>query len=643
MATCSAVVRCIVIHFILLVIAADRLCSAATAQTGQDAGVRLHEAIAGEEFNVFLPLEGAIADDARRFNMLLIEHSRGIKAVRAVLIGSTGGTLTFFELKELASGPSGLRDVLRTAPAKSGLIQSMFVSETPFDAASSPPQVLCLTLRAAFSGDALRTEPLALALAAVANEKSEKPSTAPRSDNAATAELTTAIYPFGEFYFEVRRKPQTGNLAASFSAEQKAVVTLPSAEAATLSLQKNFTLEFWMRTVALQGAVFSSWSGAERDAYPLEVEAEPDGRLAAFTAGRFAYKKISSRSIVADGRWHLVTFTHSAAPGQLPGQLKFYLDGRLQDSCETQAADAAKSVPTLGSRAGKEKFFQGFIDDFKLFSRTKTSAELSAPKSYDSDDDPSLVIYDHFNDHPGAALRGESGSREKPDRAGLISTGLSREASSLLMAAKVRNFRTQINGRSVRLGWEFEGRSDVESFTIERSLTGAANAATANAAGAAASAETSGEMKFESIGTVVCSESQGRYGFTDAGVGEQSSVAFYRLRKNSSAVSGRAVTYSDVVKVGLAETKLFRLYQNTPNPFNPATNIEYELFEPSPVEIAVFSMLGKEVMRLTKSMQPAGKYRFMFDAAERNLSSGIYLYRIQTNSGTETRKMILTK
>lgn len=85
----------------------------------------------------------------------------------------------------------------------------------------------------------------------------------------------------------------------------------------------------------------------------------------------------------------------------------------------------------------------------------------------------------------------------------------------------------------------------------------------------------------------------------------------------------------------------YKLTQNYPNPFNPSTVIEYSIVNPEFVTLKVYDILGREVATLVNEMKNPGKYSVRFDAS--NLSSGIYIYRLQTDSYTAVRKMILQK
>lgn len=83
------------------------------------------------------------------------------------------------------------------------------------------------------------------------------------------------------------------------------------------------------------------------------------------------------------------------------------------------------------------------------------------------------------------------------------------------------------------------------------------------------------------------------------------------------------------------------LYQNYPNPFNPVTTMEYEVAARGIVRLRVFDLLGRQVSVLAEGVHERGKYSVRFDGSA--LSSGIYLFRIETHRGTLTKRMILLR
>jgi hypothetical protein len=83
------------------------------------------------------------------------------------------------------------------------------------------------------------------------------------------------------------------------------------------------------------------------------------------------------------------------------------------------------------------------------------------------------------------------------------------------------------------------------------------------------------------------------------------------------------------------------LSQNFPNPFNPTTSIRFELPERTEVRLAVYDLTGREVATLANGAFAPGSHSVNFSAAE--LSSGVYVYRLDAAGQTLTRKMTLIK
>jgi hypothetical protein len=85
----------------------------------------------------------------------------------------------------------------------------------------------------------------------------------------------------------------------------------------------------------------------------------------------------------------------------------------------------------------------------------------------------------------------------------------------------------------------------------------------------------------------------------------------------------------------------FTLEANYPNPFNPQTVIRYALPQHTPVRLAVYDVLGREVALLVEAAQGAGRYEAVFRAAD--LPSGVYVYRLEAGPFTKARTMLLVK
>ncbi len=90
----------------------------------------------------------------------------------------------------------------------------------------------------------------------------------------------------------------------------------------------------------------------------------------------------------------------------------------------------------------------------------------------------------------------------------------------------------------------------------------------------------------------------------------------------------------------------FALEGNYPNPFNPFTEISYSLPQQAHVNLTVYDMAGREVHRLVNASQPAGRYQVRWngtDAQGLPVRSGVYFYRLATESWSKTQSMVLLK
>jgi len=87
--------------------------------------------------------------------------------------------------------------------------------------------------------------------------------------------------------------------------------------------------------------------------------------------------------------------------------------------------------------------------------------------------------------------------------------------------------------------------------------------------------------------------------------------------------------------------RVYALYQNFPNPFNPVTNISFDLPKVSFTKMTIYDILGKEVAVIVNEILQPGKYKVDWYAG--NLASGIYFYKIEAGSFVDRKKMIVVK
>ena len=85
----------------------------------------------------------------------------------------------------------------------------------------------------------------------------------------------------------------------------------------------------------------------------------------------------------------------------------------------------------------------------------------------------------------------------------------------------------------------------------------------------------------------------------------------------------------------------YQLSQNYPNPFNPSCIIEYQIPYKEHVNLTIYDLLGREVMRIVNETQLAGTHKAKVNGE--NLASGLYFYRLSAGNFSQTRKMLLIK
>jgi hypothetical protein len=106
-------------------------------------------------------------------------------------------------------------------------------------------------------------------------------------------------------------------------------------------------------------------------------------------------------------------------------------------------------------------------------------------------------------------------------------------------------------------------------------------------------------------------------------------------------ITGKGEPLTDVAEKERSMPTVFFLSQNFPNPFNPTTTISFTVPHSSFVTIKIFNILGKEVAVLASEELPGGVYKRQWNA--RNISSGVYLCRMQAESFVAVKKLILLR
>lgn len=97
----------------------------------------------------------------------------------------------------------------------------------------------------------------------------------------------------------------------------------------------------------------------------------------------------------------------------------------------------------------------------------------------------------------------------------------------------------------------------------------------------------------------------------------------------------------DGTETSIGTANDYKLYQNYPNPFNPTTKISYRINYEGQVTLQVYNLVGQVIKVLVSEVQSPGSYEVEFDGSE--LTSGVYLYKLQINGFTSVKRMTLLK
>jgi hypothetical protein len=106
-------------------------------------------------------------------------------------------------------------------------------------------------------------------------------------------------------------------------------------------------------------------------------------------------------------------------------------------------------------------------------------------------------------------------------------------------------------------------------------------------------------------------------------------------------------TITSVEKENDVVPRAFELFQNYPNPFNAATIIRYKLTQRNKIQIAIYDVAGREVVKLVNEEEyPAGEYSAIWNGRDkkgREVASGIYFYQLRAGSLVDTKKALLVR
>jgi len=190
----------------------------------------------------------------------------------------------------------------------------------------------------------------------------------------------------------------------------------------------------------------------------------------------------------------------------------------------------------------------------------------------------------------------------------------------------ISDFSAKISKSNIVLNWKIINPKNVNICRIDAKKSGYNDY------------ENIKDIPFENYFSVNTIDTVKIYSFTTKYTPKENGVYFLRL---NILDYNNSVQSNSEIKIGFSEITEIKLYQNNPNPFNPATLIKYSIPKSGNVELKIYDVLGREVIILVNEFKQAGYYSAQFNA--NNLASGIYFYKITSGDFESTKKMMLIK
>ena len=187
------------------------------------------------------------------------------------------------------------------------------------------------------------------------------------------------------------------------------------------------------------------------------------------------------------------------------------------------------------------------------------------------------------------------------------------------LPVELSSFTASVIRDNVTLNWSTATESNNAGFDIERKLSSSSDW---SKIGYVAGNGTVNDVKHYSFTNKV---STGSYS--------------YRLKQIDFNGNFEYFNLSNDVNVGIPSE--FNISQNYPNPFNPTTKIDFELPNDANVNITLYNLAGKEVLKVVNESRIAGYHTVQINASA--LSSGVYFYNITAGDFVQTKKMTVLK
>jgi hypothetical protein len=342
-----------------------------------------------------------------------------------------------------------------------------------------------------------------------------------------------------------------------------------------------------------------------------------------------------SKAMAADGQWHHFMMTYDSTQ-----KLRFYLDAQqlINKSVEPSHFSNITGIQLGNPRASNELQ----IDELRFFRRDYYSVEEFAPFIARSARDTmtgtwALFHFDEYGDQARASrpimLRSENSARPVPTPVyfQLDTNAKLTETTSPVQTDQVLLTADMVTPTRVSINWKVSSELSVKEYALERRVGSFGEFE--EVIGADAKKSIQKPRRGQSL------ISRASYSVTEDLPRLKGDIdLYYRV---AVVTANDDIHYSEPIKLEYGDTKDVFVEQNDPNPFNPTTTLAFRLTKPAQVRLAVYDIIGREIMTITNTKLDAGRHKFVLDAS--NWPGGIYFYKVKTANSTITRKMVLAK
>ncbi len=406
-----------------------------------------------------------------------------------------------------------------------------------------------------------------------------------------------------------------GSLALQFDGEHS-YAALPLIELLTVSRDSNFTVETWLRTSSSYQVILSDRRDDVRAAFLFELSLDEEGSLVLSTSDGLNVSHTASQHFISDGSWHHIALSHSA----VMQKFYMYIDGICEDSLgaisDEKEMIREQSQLYIASRDGRIRFLKGVLEEMRIWNTERTADEIRIFRniSLSGFENGLAALYNFDNSSDGYIHNDASGIELD-----LIAYNFPKLIQSTApLKVEFTTFRAEVLADSVIIYWESFDEKNVSHYILEKRY------------------ESGNYFVIDKRDAEKSRSSHSEYSVGDKR--EENKVCFYRLRRINDDGS---IHLSDELPVGAEDIHNFMLEQNSPDPFSSSTSIIYRLDEAMHVTLSIYDYVGRRVKVLIDDHQEAGSHSVTFVATD--LPSGIYFYKLRTASGSETKKMHLSK